>query len=238
MRATTPKSPLKQGIRDAAPFILVVSPFAIVFGVVATESGLSIAETLLFSVAVIAGAAQFTTLQLLNENAPAVIALLSGLAVNLRMAMYSASLTPYLGAAPLWQRALVAYLTVDQSYACSVAAYERNASWTLKERMTYFFACCLPVIPRWYLMTLAGALIGESIPESAALDFAVPITFLALIAPMMRTPAHLAAALVASLAALSLTWVPYNLGLMIAATFGMSVGAHAELSLKKRGMMT
>ncbi|WP_298676768.1 AzlC family ABC transporter permease [uncultured Lentibacter sp.] len=237
MRATTPKSPLKQGISDAAPFILVVSPFALVFGVVATESGLSIAEALLFSVAVIAGAAQFTTLQLLNENAPAVIALLSGLAVNLRMAMYSASLTPYLGAAPLWQRALIAYLTVDQSYACSVAAYERNAGWSLSQRVTYFFATCLPVIPFWYLMTLVGALIGESIPESAALDFAVPITFLALIAPMLRTPAHLAAALVASLSALALTWVPFNLGLIIAASLGMVVGAQAELILKKRGVM-
>ena len=236
MRSTTPKTPLQQGLRDAAPFILVVTPFAIVFGVVATEAGLSIAETLLFSIAVIAGAAQFTTLQLLTENAPAVIALLSGLAVNLRMAMYSASLTPHLGAAPLWQRALVAYLTVDQSYACSVAAFERNPSWSLKERTTYFFATCIPVIPMWYLMTLVGALIGESIPESFALDFAVPITFLAIIAPMMRTPAHLAAALVASLSALSLTWVPFNLGLIIAASLGMITGAQAELMLTKRGL--
>ncbi len=115
MRSTTPKTPLQQGIRDAAPFILVVTPFAIVFGVVATEAGLSIAETLLFSIAVIAGAAQFTTLQLLNENAPAIIALLSGLAVNLRMAMYSASLTP-----PLGRRAPLAAGTCGISHSRSV----------------------------------------------------------------------------------------------------------------------
>ncbi|RFP90178.1 branched-chain amino acid ABC transporter permease [Rhodobacteraceae bacterium 63075] len=238
MARASSKSPLWQGISDAAPFILVVTPFAIVFGVVATEAGLAVWETLLFSVAVIAGAAQFTSLQLLQENAPAVIALLSGLAVNLRMAMYSASLTPYLGKAPLWKRALISYLTVDQSYACSIAAFERNPDWALPQRLTYFFATCLPVIPLWYLMTLVGALIGESIPEGAALDFAVPITFLAIIGPMLRTPAHMAAALAASVAALLLTWVPYNLGLIIAATLGMVVGAQVELELTKRGKWT
>ena len=41
----------------------------------------------------------------------------ASLAVNLRMAMYSASLVAHLGPARLWQRALVAYLNVDQTYA-------------------------------------------------------------------------------------------------------------------------
>ena len=44
-------------------------------------------------------------IQLLTENAPIWAALFAGLAVNLRMAMYSAALVPHLGAAPLWQRA-------------------------------------------------------------------------------------------------------------------------------------
>ena len=197
MASTRSKSPFWQGVTDAAPFIFVVSPFALVFGVVATEAGLAVWETMFFSVAVIAGAAQFTTLQLLQENAPAVIALLSGLAVNLRMAMYSASLTPYLVQAPLWKRALVAYMTVHQSYALSVVKFEERQDWTLSQRLTYFFATCVPILPLWVLFSLLGALIGEAIPESAALDFAVPITFLALIAPMMRTLAHVAAALVA-----------------------------------------
>lgn len=238
MRATTSKTPFRQGFSDAAPFVLVVAPFAFVFGVIATEAGLSILETMLFSVTVIAGAAQLTALQLLAENTPALIALASALAVNLRMAMYSASLTPYLGQAPLWQRALVAYLTVDQSYACSVAAFEKNPGWSVPQRVSYFFATCLPVVPLWYGFTLLGALIGESIPDSAALDFAVPITFLALIAPMMRTLAHVSAAFTAAVLALMLTWVPFNLGLIIAATAAMIVGAQAELILRRRGLFS
>ena len=92
-------------MRDGAPFILVIVPFSLLFGVVATEAGLNVLETMSFSVLVIAGAAQFTALQLLTDGAPTLIALVSALAVNLRMAMYSASLTPWIGEATLGQRA-------------------------------------------------------------------------------------------------------------------------------------
>jgi predicted branched-subunit amino acid permease len=85
----------------------------------------------------------------------------------------------------------------------------------------------------WYLMTLAGALIGTRIPDSLALDFAVPITFLALIAPMLRTRAHVVAAVVAVAMALSLTWMPYNLGLLVAGLGGMMAGAWTELRLTR-----
>ena len=65
-----------QGFREGAPFFLVVTPFALLFGVVATEAGLNVFEALSFSVVVIAGAAQFTALQLLVDNAPVFVALL------------------------------------------------------------------------------------------------------------------------------------------------------------------
>ena len=114
MITTTRKSAYWLGFRDALPFLLLVIPFALLFGVVATEAGLDVLETLAFSVVVIAGAAQFTALQLMADHVPTLIVLISALAVNLRMAMYSASLTPHIGAAPVWQRAIVAYLTIDQ----------------------------------------------------------------------------------------------------------------------------
>ena len=92
MASSSVKSAYRQGIRDGAPFILVIVPFSMLFGVIATEAGLSVFETLSFSVVVIAGAAQFTALQLMGEDAPTLVVLASALAVNLRMAMYSASL--------------------------------------------------------------------------------------------------------------------------------------------------
>lgn len=235
MTSTTRKSPYRQGIIDSSPFILVIIPFASLFGVLATEAGLSVVETMAFSIVVIAGAAQFTALQLMQENAPTVIVLISALAVNLRMAMYSASLTPYIGAAPLWQRALCAYLTVDQSYVVGVSKFEREPDMTVPARVAYFLGAVTPIVPLWYAFTYIGAVLGAQIPESWALDFAIPITFLAMIAPMFRTMAHVIAALVAVVVALLAAGVPYSLGLIIAGIAGMMAGAQAELWLDRKG---
>jgi len=221
-------------VRDGAPFVLVVVPFAFLFGVVGTEAGLSLAETMGFSVLVIAGAAQFTALQLLTDNAPALIALASALAVNLRMAMYSASLTPWMGAAPLWQRAFAAYFMVDQSYACAIVRFEQEPRLSVPERMAYYFGVVTPICPLWYAFTLAGALIGNAVPPGLPLDFALPITFLAMIGPMLRTPAHMAAAAVSVTLALIFAGLPYNTGLLVAGVAGMMTGAQAEVMLERR----
>ena len=228
MASETINSTFWRGVRDAAPFLLVVGPFGALFGVVATEAGLNLLETMSFTFLVIAGAAQLTALQLMSEQAPTIIVIVSALAVNLRMAMYSASLTPYLGGAPLWQRALAAYFIVDQSYGLSVLKFEQNPEWTLRRRMAYFAGTIVPICPLWYVFTLLGALIGTKIPESLALDFALPITFLALITPMVRTKAHLAAATVSIVMALLLAFLPYNLGLLVAGVLGMMTGAEVE----------
>ncbi|MGH1458772.1 AzlC family ABC transporter permease [Litorivita sp. NS0012-18] len=233
--AKSPVSPFGQGMRDALPFVLVIIPFGLVFGVVATEAGLNVFEALSFSVVVIAGAAQFTALQLMVENTPTVIVLISALAVNLRMAMYSAALTPHVGSAPLWQRALIAYFTVDQSFACADVAYQKNPDWTLSQKLRYFAGVVTPVCPLWYIATVAGAWAGEAIPEGLALDFAVPITFLAIIAPALRSLPHVAAALTSVVLALVFAFLPYNLGLLIAALAALLVGAQVELVLTRRG---
>lgn len=234
MTTTTAKSTYLRGIADGAPFILVIIPFATLFGLLASEAGLSVVEALAFSVVVIAGAAQFTALQLMQEEAPTVIVLASALAVNLRMAMYSASLTPYIGAAPLWQRALAAYLTVDQSYVVAVAKFEKEPDMTIPQRMGYFFGAVTPIVPLWYLFTFVGAYLGTQVPDSWALDFAIPITFLAMIAPMFRTLAHVVAAFVAVAVSLAVAGVPYSLGIIIAGFAGMVAGAQTELWLERR----
>jgi len=238
MADTTSKSYFWQGFRDGSPFIFVAIPFGTLFGVFATETGLTIVQTMAFTATVFAGAAQFAALQLLQDNAPTVIILASALAVNLRMAMYSASLTPYLGAAPLWQRAFAAYLLVDQSYASSIVRFEKEPQMTVPQRMAYFVGSVTPITPMWILATYLGAVLGTQIPESWALDFALPITFLAMIGPMMRTFPHVVAALVAIVVSLLTVAVPYNLGLLVAGCAGMIAGAQAELWTERRKVMS
>ena len=204
------------------------------FGVIGTEAGLNIAQVMGFSIVVIAGAAQFAALQLMLEDAPTVIVLLSAIAVNLRMAMYSASLAPHLGPAPLWQRALVGYMNVDQTYAVSVLKYEATPQMTLPERTAYFFGTCLPIVPIWYAATLIGAILGQSVPTEWGLEFAVPVTFIAMIAPALRTPARVIAAGSSVLLALAFAGLPYNLGLMPAGIGAMIIGAEVERRMGHR----
>ncbi|TLP69149.1 branched-chain amino acid ABC transporter permease [Parasedimentitalea maritima] len=234
MPFTTTKSAFWKGFRDSAPFILVSGPFGLLFGVLAAEAGLIVPEAFAFSMAVFAGSAQFTALQLMQENAPVFIVLISALAVNLRVAMYSASLTPYLGSAPLWQRALAAYLTVDQAYALSIVQFENKPKMTVPQRMAYFFGTNGLVAPVWMIATITGVLVGSQIPASWGLDFVLPLAFLAMIGPMLRTPAHLAACFAAIVTALFAVVLPYNLGLIVAGLVGMMVGAQVEFWLEQR----
>lgn len=224
---------LLRGCLASAPFVIVVAPFALLFGVVATEAGLNVAQVMLFSISVFAGASQFAALQLMQEQAPVILVLATSLAVNLRMVMYSVAMAPHLGGAPLGLRALMAYFLVDQSFAASSVEFEKQPDQSLSEKIAFFFGTVLPIAPLWFAASLAGALLGEAIPEDYALDFAVPITFLAICAPMLRSIPHVIAAGVSIAAALLLAWLPYGTGLLAAACLAMAAGTLAEILLER-----
>ncbi len=139
-----------------------------------------------------------------------------------------------MGAAPLWQRALIAYFNVDQTYALAQAEYDRRPDQPLRNRVAYFLGVATPVCPPWYLSTWLGAVFGARIPPEFALDFAVPIAFLAIIAPALRTLAHIAAALTSIVLALALAWMPPGLGVILAGIVAMHVGARVETWLERR----
>jgi predicted branched-subunit amino acid permease len=224
----TSRSPFAQGVRDGLPFMAALAPFGLLFGVAATEAGLGLGAAMGFSIGVIAGASQFTAVSLMQEGAPALVVVLTALAVNLRMAMYSAALAPYLGVAPLWQRAVAAYVLFDSTYACAAAAFPRHAGWSPSERVAYILGAAGPAVPMWLGLTAVGATVGAAIPTGLALDMAVPICFLAMVAPGLRTLPQVAAAGTSVALALALAWVPYSLGLLVAAGAAMAVGAEVE----------
>ncbi len=223
-----------QGFRDGTPFILVIVPFGAVFGVVATEAGLNVAQVMGFSVLVIAGAAQFVAVQMMQENAPVLIVLAASLAVNLRMAMYSASLAPHLGKISWWKRGVISYFMVDQTYAASILKYDQTPGMTHAQKLSYYMGVVTPICPLWYLATWGGAVLGTAIPSDLPIDFAVPITFLALIVPMLRTFAHVAAAMASIIGVLVFAFLPFNLGLLVAALLAMITGAEVERRMAAR----
>lgn len=234
MPTTTVKSAYLLGVRDGLPFILMAVPFALLFGVVASEAGLELIQTIAFSFLVIAGAAQFAALQLMVEDAAVIFVLAAALAVNLRMAMYAAALVPHLGAAPLWQRLIVAYINMDQTYIAATLRYDDNPKWTVQQKVALFVGVATPLVPCWLSMTVVGSLIGASIPPEYALDFIMPVMFLAMVGPMLKTLAHLAGAITSAVVAMALLWMPSGLGLLIAAFCAMVVGVVVETLMEQK----
>jgi len=217
-----------RGARHSLPFFLVILPFGLLFGVLGAEAGLTATEVVAFSLTVFAGAAQFAALQMMQDQAPIWAIFATAMAVNLRLLMYSVAMTPHLGAAPLGTRAIIAYFLVDQSFAMAMAEYARRPAMTLPEKIAYFFGAVLPIMAMWFAANIAGAQMGQAIPPEYALDFALPITFLALVAPMLRTRADLAAAGVSVGGTLALIWLPYGTGLLVAAGLAMAAAVAVE----------
>lgn len=217
-----------RGAAHALPFFVVIVPFAMLFGVLSSEAGLGPWETQIFSIAVFAGASQLAALQLMQDQAPLLVILATGIAVNLRMMMYSVALTPHLGGAPLGIRATIAYFLVDQSFALSLAEFDKRAGLTLPEKVAYFFGTIAPITAIWNAATAVGVQMGRAVPESWGLDFAMPITFIGMTAAMLRTVPH-GVAMVVSVGVTLVLWaMPYGTGLLVGAAAGMAAGAIAE----------
>lgn len=223
-----------RGFRDCSPFILIVVPYAMLFGVVARAAGLDILQAMSMSVLVIAGASQLTAVSLLQENVPLLVALFTALAVNLRMAMYSAALVPHLGHTSLRMRMLIAYFMVDQAFAVAVKTYEETPQMKPDAKVAYYFGAMLLICPFWYGSSLLGAVLGTSVPASLSLDFAAPVCFIALIAPMLRSLPFIGAATIAALCSLLLAGLPWSLGIVVSGLIGIISGAQIELYLKRR----
>lgn len=217
----------RNGAVDALPIQLATTPFGLIFGAVAVKAGLDITQTLGMTSIVVAGMAQLAAIQLMAEAAPVWLAILTGAVINLRLAMYSASIAPCWPGATLRQRALAAFLLHDHAYAISIRRYAERPGETTAQRLAYFHGVGWTTLAFWFAGCFAGLALGARLPEAWRLDYAVPVTFVALVAPLLRSAPHMAAAGAASVAAVALGFLPLNLGLVAA-------GALTEGALARR----
>ena len=100
-------------------------------------------------------------------------------------------------------------------------------------RHWYFLGAGFTLWAGWQLSTAAGLLFGATIPAEWELDFAVPLTFIALLTLLLRERAGQAAALVAGLGALAFAALPYKLGLVAAIVLGLLAGAWTVRRLER-----
>lgn len=211
------------GVVQVSPLMLGVIPFGIICGANAVEAGMNASEAVLMSVIVFAGASQLAVTQLMANDASWIVMLLTGIVINLRMLMYSASLSGYLGKESVMNKLGIAYLLTDQAYATSLQAYHSDESENL-HRVMYYLGVGGLMWVSFVISTAVGALLGTVIPSSWDLGFSVPLTFLALLMGTIRKREFRDAALIGSICAILLHGLPYNLGMLIGALTGIAGG--------------
>ena len=214
------------GVRDELPILLGVVPFGLVFGALAVHNGLSPFAAQASSSIIFAGSAQLIAVQLLGANASAAVILMVVFVVNIRHALYSASVAPYIAhLKPIWKY-LLAYLLTDEAYVVAITNYDKNGPSAI--RHWYFLGAGVTLWSAWQISSLIGILVGAGIGENWPVGFALPLTFIALVVPGLRSRPSVLAAVTAGVIGLLTVSFPFKTGLLLAAVCGIAVGLFAE----------
>lgn len=171
---------LRQGYIACIPVSIGVAGYGLVFGMLAQQAGLSIAESALMSATVLAGAAQLIAVKLVPEASIATI-LLTTLLVNLRYVLMSASLHPWLKKLSGPQAYLSMFFTADENWALTMSEL-RDGS----DRGAFLLGSGLTIWSFWIIATVIGAASGGLIgdPSRFGLDFVFLAVFLTIAADL------------------------------------------------------
>ena len=175
---------------------------------------------------VFAGSAQFVAAQLVHDAAPGLIIVFTIAIVNLRHVLYSASIAPYLKDLSSPWKILLSYFLTDEAYAATIIHYEEVGMNPVSHWFLLGAGCSLWLT--WQISSGLGIFLGTAIPASWPLDFALPLTFIAMVMPVLKDMPVVAAALSAGMVALLANGLPFKLGLILAALVGIAVGTFLE----------
>lgn len=215
------------GVRAELPILLGTIPFGLIYGILALEAGLSPWMAYAMSFIVFAGSAQFLIIQMVAATTPILIMLLSVTLINLRHVLYSASIADYMQHLSTRWKWGMAYLLTDEAYVVSIAHY-LDQDEPVAQKHWYYIGTGITLWLSWQLATASGILLAAQIPTAWSLDFAVPLTFIALTFPAIKDRPALAAALTAGTVAVLCHALPFKLGLIIGSLVGIAVGTTLE----------
>jgi len=221
-----------RGAQATLPMIVGAIPFGILFGALAVNAGLSIAAIMGFSLIVFAGSSQFVAAGLVSQGASVAIIVLTTFIVNLRHALYSASLGPYLKHLPQrWLVPLGFWLT-DETFAAVIGRFRAAETEAGGAPNMHWFQLGSSVVMylNWQVCTIIGIVTGTRLEAMSewGLEFAMVVTFIGIVVPLIRRWPMLVCAVVAGGMALLLRDLPHQLGLIVASLVAIVAGFMCE----------
>jgi 4-azaleucine resistance transporter AzlC len=174
---------------------------------------------------IFAGSSQIVATQLFASGAPILVVICTASVVNLRFMMYSASLAPHLASLSKRWQFLLSFLMIDQAYALGILRYMEQGE--RRYRHWFLFGISIANWVCWQIATLFGIFLGSLIPQDWSLDFIIPLTFIAIVVPLLSNRAMLLAGIAGGIASVLLV-LPLKLNLIAAAMIGISAGLLAE----------
>ncbi len=218
-----------QGYRAALPLLIGVAPFGVVFGALAISVGMTPLAAVGMSLFVLAGSSQFIATELIGDGASVFIIILTTFLLNIRHALYSITLAPLLRSLTKGWRWLLAFVLVDEAYA-TVMGYHQQRNFSPGGLAWFFLGVSTNLVTVWLLTTALGATLGNILPEhlTETLGFSLPLIFITLIIPLLVTRSTMLAALSAGLVGIIFAPMPHQLGLLMAAGVGVSIGVMTE----------
>jgi predicted branched-subunit amino acid permease len=203
------------------PILIGVTPFALVAGAAGVQNGLSVLETVGFSMFAFAGAAQISAAQLIGADAPIAVVIITAVVINLRFLLYSADLSRLLPDAPLGSRLISAYVITDHAYALT----ERRGRAGGVQLGTFYMGAAVTFWLTWQICNVVGAGIGARLPADSVLTFAVPLSFLGLLVPALNSSGRGVACVVAAIVAVAAHDAPAGSGVLLAIVAGLIAGS-------------
>ena len=212
------------GARDTLPMLVGAAPFGMIFGALVGTTQLAPWQGQLMSLGVFAGASQFIAIGLLTGQAGLLVIWLATFIVNLRHMLYAASLLPHVRHLPQRWRWLLGFLLTDETFAVVDSYYRQHPQ--APQGHWYFLGSGLAMYLNWQCWTLIGLVFGAAFPQlqTLGLDFAMVVTFIAIVVPQLTRLPNFAAAVAAGSFAYLLKDLPYKLGLLVAILAGVGIG--------------
>jgi len=220
----------KLGFFDVAPHLLSVIPFGIIFGAIGIELGFDPIMTYATSLIIFGGASQIVFLQLLSGGASSLIAITSVGVINSRHLLYGAVLSEYLNKLSLVKKLFISYFIVDQGFAVSNIYLKKNKVQPFN--YYHLMGSGITLWLCWQVATILGIFLGSIVPEELGLEFAIPLTFIAIIINELRKLDHSMVMIISGLAATFFYNAPFKSYILISALIGL-FAAYLILKFKK-----